>query len=538
MANYYGYKERDLDKSIIDWAGITKTISDDILTEKTRRDELKFTLEKTQQEQLNKLNDYEQGLDKSANMFAMQEAQNHRDFLMENHRLMKAGLISVNDSKITKQNVSDTWTNINGALKGHQEAYKKLTEAGGLGNLALAEDMSKMLDFKDKKIYLSAKGEGFFAKVDPKTGEMDMKSLQPVKSVLNTQLQQWDTIDVQESVVKDAAGADQWVISPTSTKTVDDVRNNPAYKVWKENKIKAALTTDRMSSSVLMDYLNYDYTTDESEADADTILMVRDNNGVLQPKLTEEQIKKAKEAYGNALEMALGHKTTKQYVAPRTTSNATKSGADQSADSLYDLSTRLAQGDSVAISQLKNQLYNTQVDGKTVEVQIGDVKYTDKAIVFLDVNGRTLTKVNRTGDIQKDALQVASVIESGSSADNVQSLFDRGANRAQGKLPSLRGEATTPIETTNAIDYMPVDETEAKEYLDAALSGYNIEVKEAFIGKDMIRLKNTQTGEESKNFNTTDLVGIKNWLKQYNIEPSTAKRVDEIDTTEIDTTGY
>lgn len=537
MANYYGYKERDLDKSIIDWAGITKTISDDILTEKTRRDELKFTLEKTQQEQLNKLNDYEQGLDKSANMFAMQEAQNHRDFLMENHRLMKSGLISVNDSKITKQNVSDTWTNINGALKGHQEAYKKLTEAGGLGNLALAEDMSQMLDFKDKKIYLSAKGEGFFAKVDPKTGEMDMKSLQPVKSVLNTQLQQWDTIDVQESVVKDAAGADQWVISPTSTKTVDDVRNNPAYKVWKENKIKAALTTDRISSSVLMDYLNYDYTTDESEADADTILMVRDNNGVLQPKLTEEQTKKAKEAYGNALEMALGHKTTKQYVAPRTTPAATI-GANESADSLYDLSTRLAQGDSVAISQLKNQLYKKQVDGKTVEVQIDDVKYTDKAIVFLDANGRTLTKVNRTGDIQKDALQVASVIESGSSADNVQSLFDKGSTRAKGKLPALRGEATTPIETTNAIDYMPVDETEAKEYLDAALSDYNIEVAEAFIGKDMIRLKNTHTGEESKNFNTTDLVGIKNWLKQYNIEPSTAKRVDEIDTTEIDTTGY
>ena len=315
-------------------------------------------------------------------------------------------------------------------------------------------------------------------------------------------------------------------ISPTSTKTVDDVRNNPAYKVWKENKIKSALNTDRISSSVLMDYLNYDYTTDESEADADTILMVRDNNGVLQPKLTEEQTKKAKEAYGNALEMALGHKTTKQYVAPRITTTTAPTAADNSADSLYDLSTRLAQGDSVAISQLKNQLYRKQVDGKTVEVQIGDVKYTDKAIVFLDVNGQTLTKVNRTGDVQKDALQVASVIESGSSADNVQSLFDKGAARANGRIPSARGETTTPIETTSSIDYMPVDETEAKEYLDAALRGYNIEVAEAYIGKDMIRLKNTQTGEESRNFNTTDQIGIRNWLMKYNIDPLTPKRID------------
>ena len=34
MGTYYGYVNRDQDKSIIDWAGITKKISDDILAEK------------------------------------------------------------------------------------------------------------------------------------------------------------------------------------------------------------------------------------------------------------------------------------------------------------------------------------------------------------------------------------------------------------------------------------------------------------------------------------------------------------------------
>ncbi len=46
MATYYKYKERDLDKSMIDWSGLTKTISDNLLKEKADREKESLSLKK------------------------------------------------------------------------------------------------------------------------------------------------------------------------------------------------------------------------------------------------------------------------------------------------------------------------------------------------------------------------------------------------------------------------------------------------------------------------------------------------------------
>ena len=49
MATFYKYKERDdISKSMIDWSGITKEISDNLMKEKNRRDDLKQKLEEDQ----------------------------------------------------------------------------------------------------------------------------------------------------------------------------------------------------------------------------------------------------------------------------------------------------------------------------------------------------------------------------------------------------------------------------------------------------------------------------------------------------------
>lgn len=298
MGTYYGYVNRDQDKSIIDWAGITKKISDDILAEKNSREARRFELDKTQNEQLRKLDEYTQGIDKTANQAAMEAAQGYRDFLMENHKLMKAGLVSVNDSKIVKENAKSTWGTLNKAFKGHQDAIQAKIDEGGAGNLLLAEKMSTAFDFQNKKIVPSRNGEAVFVNIDPKTGEMDMETAMPVSGLLNNQQRMWDTIDVQESASKAADAAAIWKKSPTSTLSIKDVRQNPEFSAWKENSIKAALDTPQRTASVLMDYAG---------VDPDDIKMVEDSQGILQPELTPEQIKTAEDAYGTALEIGLGY---------------------------------------------------------------------------------------------------------------------------------------------------------------------------------------------------------------------------------------
>ena len=112
MANYYGYKERtDPTKSLINWSGITKEITDGLYAESKRREEEKFTLDENYIKQLNELNDYSQGLNPSVNQAMLGYVQNYRDYLLENHKMMKQGVISVNDSKIAKQGSLDSFNN-------------------------------------------------------------------------------------------------------------------------------------------------------------------------------------------------------------------------------------------------------------------------------------------------------------------------------------------------------------------------------------------------------------------------------------------
>jgi len=199
----YGYQERDLDRSVIDWAGLTKTISDNLVKEAQRRETAKFEIEKTHREELQKLNELEQGLDPSANKWVMKMAQQAREFKMQNYKIMKAGLRSVNDAKLVSQNVMDGWADLNGALKSYNETYKKISEKGGKGNQFLLQEMANFVDLKNKKIYYDPNsGSSYFANVDPKTGKMDETSLRPVRAFNNVQAQEFEVVDVESETTK------------------------------------------------------------------------------------------------------------------------------------------------------------------------------------------------------------------------------------------------------------------------------------------------------------------------------------------------
>ena len=515
MGTYYGYVNRDQDKSIIDWAGITKKISDDILTEKNSREARRFELDKTQNEQLRKLDEYTQGIDKTANQAAMEAAQGYRDFLMENHKLMKSGLVSVNDSKIVKENAKSTWGTLNKAFKGHQDAIQAKVDQGGAGNLLLAEKMSTAFDFQNKKIVPSRNGEAVFVNIDPKTGEMDMETAMPVSGLLNNQQRMWDTIDVQESASKAADAAAIWKKSPTSTLSIKDVRQNPEFSAWKENSTKAALDTPQRTASVLMDYAG---------VDPDDIKMVEDSQGILQPELTPEQIKAAEDAYGTALEMGLGYEEERKYVAPRTPS-AAQTGRQNRASTLYNLSTRLAQGDDAAFGQITGSEVSTldKETGKKKTIVLGEPIFTEDEIVFVDESGDVFKKIKRTGDPNVDALEISMVIRSGDSADDVQALFDEGMSINKGKPSALRGQQSEQQETEDFIERMPIDEDDAKEFLEDNI-GKGFTTSVAFApGKDVIKIKHDATGEE-QDFATDDKVGISNFLKKHGMSKTAIKR--------------
>jgi hypothetical protein len=338
----YGYKARDIDKSVIDWADVTKKISDDLISEKNKRDELKQELEKKQLEQLQKIEDYPQGLDADANIFAQKQAQQAKKLLLQQHKLMKSGLMSVNDTKLFKTRVMNTWDNLSKGLNSYNENFKRISESEGKLNEALLMEMGDFADIEKRGIYYDSEGNGFFADVDPETGEMDTSSIRPVKALNNVQAQVMDYVDVNDrtNILSDQPAV--WEKAISSTRSVESARLNPAYQNWLENTTQSELNSDTKIASVLMDYLGLDYDKDGSKGSktityekvvgydtvrgvAKTETVTKDighvrmvyKDGRLVPELTDDQKEVAREAFKNAVEAKLITKTTKRYVAPQ-----------------------------------------------------------------------------------------------------------------------------------------------------------------------------------------------------------------------------
>ena len=339
---YYGYKPRDLNKTEIDWSSLTKTLSDSLMAEKDRRESAKMDLETKHAEQLQKLNEYEQGSDPSANEFAMRQAQSARQFLLQNHKLMKSGFKSVDDSKLVKQNVSDSWSTLNNSLKTYNDNLLRLNELDGKGNEAIMSAMANYMDLKNKEIYYDPNtGSGYYANVNS-DGEIDMNTLTPIKAMNNVQAQEFEYFDVDTESTNVARKAAEWKTFITSTQTLTDARLNPNYKQWMENQVKKALNNDQRKASVLMDYLGLEYDLegkpnkrtvtyqrvkeyksdgsmvmeDVTEDIGDVEMRLNKESGSLEPRLSKEQQDLAESAYRNSIEIQIAREATKQYVAP------------------------------------------------------------------------------------------------------------------------------------------------------------------------------------------------------------------------------
>ena len=491
MGTYYGYVNRDQDKSIIDWAGITKKISDDILTEKNSRETRRFELDKTQDEQLRKLDEYTQGIDKNANQAALEAAQGYRAFLMENHKLMKAGLVSVNDSKIVKENAKSTWGTLNKAFKGHQDAIQAKIDKGGAGNLLLAERMSTAFDFQNKKIIPSRNGEAVFVNSDPKTGKLDMETAMPVSGLLNNQQRMWDTIDVQESASKAATAASIYKYSPTSTLTIEDIRENKDFDDWKTNTTLAALDTPQRQASVLMDYLG---------VDSDDIKMVEDSQGVLQPELTPKQLDAAKEAYGSALEIGLGYKEEKQYVAP----TAQSGRLQEEANVVKIIDDFVVRGQYSGLKATLGQVasnVNLDEENKTLTVELldGKVKTIDltrpQRDIGVEIAGIIDPKTAGTyrnkgrGSLKLDVNQKALDNAIYTPISRKVSLSDSEINAFNKALSPVAGK-----DLMDKIEYTSRPEIEVKSAVTAVARKLNLDVNQVTVSGGVMMYGNKELG--------------------------------------------
>ena len=402
MATYYKYeKADDISKSMIDWSGLTKTISDNLMGEKKRRDDLKQKHNLDNAKQLQELDTLEQGLSPTFNAKMTEFTQNFKQFLLENHKLMKRGLITVNDAMLVKQNAKDSFANMSVATKTFNKNIKTVIDKGGNVNDFKAEFAAELFDFKDKKLFVNDQGVASLANVDD-NGDIDKNTLVPWTTLNNTMMQPHETFDLKAKVAAaiTTAAAVEFTKADSAYLSITDQRQREEkFKEYKKNTITSILAGDNTLVAAAADQ-DMEPTFDEYlvESNPEKYFIAEIVNGEIKFSLDSTQEEKLREKVGNEIEMSFGRKEVRK-APPQETAAQTKArlGAADEEDT-FRLIQGALQGSESDLQSLSN-IYGF----KDIE------KLPNGDIQIVDSNNK-VKKVKLTGSLAEAGSTFASAI--------------------------------------------------------------------------------------------------------------------------------
>lgn len=340
MATYYKFKEReDPTKSMIDWAGITKTLSDGITAESKRRTDLKAELDNDYVDQLNSLDEVTQGADPSFNQAMLGYVQNYKDYLLNNHNMMKSGIISVNDSKMAKQGAKDSFTNLNNVAKNFDAQLQAITDKGGNANDWLAEQAVNFIDVKNQQLLIDPKtGTASFGRFMEDGKTIDKATITPIGS-MGQKFKPFERFDKVEEIANAVKGfSSTYKIAQGAYKSVSDIMQKPGASEAIDKRIDAMIAGGK-DISAAVDFLDMKLTSDESLKDDPKYIFVENASGgtMFKPELSPEQTKKLKAALREQVVMGLNVEITQTEPSQNLNDRAdAKRTAEQNFNTLAD----------------------------------------------------------------------------------------------------------------------------------------------------------------------------------------------------------
>jgi len=456
---YFTYERRDIDRSTINWAGIGNEISTNIQKIEEKREAQRQEIQKGQLETINKLQNYEQGLNKGVNEFMARSSNNSKQYLHETYKMMKSGMIDPSEYNIAKIKLSDTYKVLNDTVKTFNEKYQTAIEEGSEGSLFLAEEATTLFDFKNRELYINPEThEAYLARVNA-DGEMDENSIKPVRALANNQNFVWEGFNPEEEISDKLDGLGVWKTKLSDGSMTSSALKNPAYEGWENSTIKSFTTRDRKAGSVLTEGVGgYSYTRDEEEAKSDpTKILMKDNaDGVPMPELTEEQKTKAEEYLRNQIRAKIGF-TEEAAPLPKNNITASESGRRREALYNYDIAIKAAGGDETqavnALTTIENS--NPKISSIT-PVGTG----SNKRFIVKDNDGKTIQTIDAVYDEEGNYDQISTAdrivglaIGRGDSSDAVV-----GKNEFIRRNPNFTGSFEPAANKPKNIDQLLEDE--------------------------------------------------------------------------------
>jgi hypothetical protein len=370
-----------IENSAIDWAGLTNGLSKTVYDIGENREKRKQELEDQWTDINTQLASAEVPENQTLGDVFLNTTNAGTSKALEWNKQLKAGKISPEQYTKLMNNLKQNFEGFVGTAATFDKRYKEYMERQQTGKasaleLDFASKFGKMAELNGKSSIIDMDGNIKLANIDPATGKVtdfyDMRTMNKPENIIDNKVVLGDEV---EAYTKSWETTELWKeLGRNGWKSIETARQTPGYELAKVNVVDALVNTSnpRKTLSILADnggiQLNT-YTTPEEKSklieaakaklidqkkragepvtlspeelkqiDLNMVEMVRDPRNVFQPKLTNEQIEKARKIAGDAVDVSIGQKmqgAARSYYKPDASSN-NGNGPDNSKEQNYD----------------------------------------------------------------------------------------------------------------------------------------------------------------------------------------------------------
>jgi hypothetical protein len=540
MASYINYAEKQA-ASQINWAEISKNLSDTLYKEAEIRQEKKDAIDESSRKFGQDLNNPTTGEYRNGSEWILNYANSAQQMRLIQDRLLKSGQLSLRDYNIGRQNLVDGTNGLFTLMEEYQTEYSKkmkdyqegkgsganidiMEAAEGMANLTTTEAYINPTTFNVNLATMKKNKDGVFEM------EGNFVSIAHLRNRIKMDVQKYDVnantkseasklgkasvTDIKR--IKNARG----LISITQ---ITDPRNKDVlskedqdfigkYEEWEKNTVAGIIQNDFTLLSIVRDSLPGDYkvvfSKEEFESNKNSIYLNTESGGAIVPEFHPEQKKAAeellKEQIRNYIDQDTKVQITQEQAPQRPLSDGSGSGSGKGITSLENWA-MFGTGTAQQKAQAKNALLNDYNAGKKRGELLVDIEVdpTNNTIAFKydDANRNTTSALPSQ---TRDWLNLGKFIH-GVEGKEAEKAFGRFLNSpittdfsqsAGTKLNILNDEVARKIASRIIAENNIGSVIEAQEAKKTALAlnanpklqelGIQFTYKDDFLGKDDI----------------------------------------------------
>ena len=328
--SYYKQSERPVVQPV-NWGEISSNLSEKLLAEQKRREDLKIKLDEESRDYIRTFNDAPQGQHDGANERMARFASDASSYMLDLDRKLKSGQLPLRQYNAMRANLKQGTQDMFDVSKRFNETYAASLERANSG-LASAEEI-----YQNQKIQAFGDPANSSIYIDPLTGQMsvakmvddgsgnlvmstdmnDRKSIFSLKNTVERKIDKYDVNKFADNISSSYSNEYKKILMEGNVKAIDDLKKNENFIKSTNDLVQRELVNTHNAASILTDRANVDYKFVEldrnelpDKPEEGVIYLVPDptnpNSGATQPLLTDKQKEEAATILRSAIDSKIG----------------------------------------------------------------------------------------------------------------------------------------------------------------------------------------------------------------------------------------